>query len=254
MRRATDEASTFRPSLASDPVTRSSGSRTSAKSPSTTGSKGAGSKGGRTRSRQRTQAVWAIFGLAMVTAGAALVLAGSGVDGLNVAANLTDLGRNPIAPQADVVPGRWKAIIIHHSGLPAGSPESIERQHRAWGYASLGYHFVIGNGFDYGNGAVYAGPRWRLQQPGAHVVERPLGTEPTADWFNENAIGICLVGNGEKRGFTDAQIRELKDLIVELQGTCGIPDSAVFLHSDLAEVASPGRFFPVASVESWLRD
>jgi N-acetyl-anhydromuramyl-L-alanine amidase AmpD len=86
------------------------------------------------------------------------------------------------------------------------------------------------------------------------VVERPLGAEPTADWFNENAIGICLVGNGEKRGFTEAQIRELKALIVELQRTCGIPDSAVLLHSDLAEIASPGRFFPVASVESWLRD
>lgn len=210
-------------------------------------------KGSRNR-RQRTQAVWAIFGLAMVTSGAALVLAGEGLSGLNVAANITDLGRDPIAQQSEIVPDRWKAIVIHHSGLPAGSPESIERQHRAWGYASLGYHFVIGNGFDHGNGAVFAGPRWRLQQAGAHVAERPLGAEPTADWFNGNAIGICLVGNGEKRGFTEAQIRELKDLIVDLQQSCGIPDSAVFLHSDLAEVASPGRFFPVASVESWLRD
>jgi N-acetylmuramoyl-L-alanine amidase len=190
----------------------------------------------------------------MVTSAAALVLAGEGLRGLNVAAHITDLGRDPVAPQADVVPGRWRAIVIHHSGLPAGSPESIERQHRAWGYASLGYHFVIGNGFDYGNGAVYPGPRWRMQQPGAHVVERPIGAEPNADWFNENAIGICLVGNGEKRGFTDDQVRELKGLIVELQQACGIPDSAVFLHSDLADVASPGRFFPVASVESWLRD
>jgi hypothetical protein len=229
-------------------VTRRAGSRLSpAKS---SGS----SKGGRKRNRQRTQAVWAAFGLAMATAAAALVLAGEGLEGLDIAANITDLGRDPATRPADVQADRWKAIVIHHSGLPAGSPESIERQHRAWGYASLGYHFVIGNGFDYGNGAVFPGTRWRLQQPGAHVVERPLGAEPTADWFNENAIGICLVGNGEKRGFTEAQIRELKALIVELQRTCGIPDSAVLLHSDLAEIASPGRFFPVASVESWLRD
>lgn len=231
-------------------MTRSAGDRASS-SKSSTASKSP--KGGRKR-RQRTQAVWAIFGLAMVTSGAALVLAGQGLDGLNIAANITDLGRDPVARPAEIVPGRWKAIVIHHSGLPAGSPESIERQHRTWGYASLGYHFVIGNGFDYGNGAVFAGPRWRLQQAGAHVVERPLGAEPSADWFNEKAIGICLVGNGEKRGFTDAQVGELKSLIVELQTTCGIPDSAVFLHSDLCAVASPGRFFPVASVESWLRD
>jgi hypothetical protein len=32
--------------------------------------------------------------------------------------------------------------------------------------------------------------------------------------------------------------------VKDLQQTCGIPDSAVFLHSDLVEVASPGRFFP----------
>ena len=234
-------------------MTRRAGSRLlSAKSSGS--SKSVTAKGNRKRSRQRTQAVWAAFGLAMATAAAALVLAGEGLDGLNIAANITDLGRDPVARPADLQRDRWKAIVIHHSGLPAGSPESIERQHRAWGYASLGYHFVIGNGFDYGNGAVFSGPRWRLQQPGAHVVERSLGAEPTADWFNEHSIGICLVGNGEKRGFTEAQIRELKDLIVELQQTFAIPDSAVFLHSDLADVTSPGRHFPVASVESWLRD
>lgn len=229
-------------------MTRSAGSRSTS-----TKSSNKSAKGGRQR-RQRTQAVWAVFGLAMVTSAAAVVLAGEGLNGLNVAAHITDLGRDPVVPQEEVVPGRWRAIVIHHSGLPAGSPESIERQHRAWGYASLGYHFVIGNGFDYGDGAVHPGPRWRLQQPGAHVVERPPGAEPNADWFNENAIGICLVGNGEKRGFTEAQIRELKELLVELQHACGIPDSAVFMHSDLSEVASPGRFFPIASVESWLRD
>jgi len=190
----------------------------------------------------------------MAGAAATLVLVGDPTDGLAMATNLAGLTAAPASGPVAVEPGRWKAIVLHHSGLPAGSPESIERQHRAWGYASLGYHFVVGNGFDYGNGAIYAGPRWRLQQPGAHVADRPRGAEPGADWFNEHAIGICLVGNGQKRGFTDAQIRELRGLIVELQRTCGIPDSAIFLHSDLADVESPGQHFPVAALESWLRD
>jgi hypothetical protein len=147
---------------------------------------------------------------------------------------------------------RWQSIVIHHSGTPSGSPDSLDRAHRSIGFASLGYHFVIGNGIDFGDGAVARGPRWIAQQPGAHVRERAAGATPDAAWFNEHGIAICLIGNGERRTFTDAQVRSLIDLVTDLQREFGIPDSQVFLHSDLTNATSPGRFFPVAAFETAL--
>jgi len=202
--------------------------------------------------------VWGVFGAAMTAAAGFLVVTGGGFRPVTVAATIVSgtgalvSSASTLGPQVPVDHARWKSIVIHHSGTPAGSPDSIERIHRSWGYASLGYHFVIGNGFDFGDGAVARGPRWVRQEPGAHVRDRDNGAQPDARWFNEHAIGICLVGNGERRSFTEAQLRSLVDLVTELQREFAIPDTQVFLHSDLASVASPGRFFPVAAFDSSL--
>ena len=159
-----------------------------------------------------------------------------------------DLSHDPIRPrQAPLDAQRWQSIVIHHSGAPAGDAESIERQHLSYGYASLGYHFVVGNGHGLGDGAVFVGPRWNQQQAGAHA------NGPKAEWLNDHAIGICLVGNGDRRPFTDRQIRELVALVRRLQETFDIPATAIHLHSDVAAVSSPGRLFPAAAFESQIR-
>ncbi len=206
----------------------------------------------RRKNARRTKIVWAAFGGAMTVAAGLLLATGGELRGAPVAAAIltNERGQNAQAPQQQ---GAWKAIVIHHSGSPGGSPESLDRLHRSWGFASLGYHFVVGNGIDFGDGAIHTGPRWSRQEPGAHVANRPAGTQPDAAWFNQHAIGICLVGNGERRSFTDSQITRLGELVADLQREFGIPDSQVFLHSDLSEVASPGRFFPAAAFESSLR-
>lgn len=154
---------------------------------------------------------------------------------------------DPIAPRESALDrDRWKRIVIHHSASPAGDPESIEREHLASGYASLGYHFIVGNGHGLGDGAVFVGSRWNRQQPGAHV------SGANGPWMNEHAIGICLVGNGDRRSFTDRQVRELVGLVRRLQQTLGIAATDVVLHSDVAQTGSPGRFFPTAEFESQL--
>lgn len=184
-----------------------------------------------------------------------LVATGGGLRPIPVASSLAGSPSAPETSFADAIPldhSRWKSIVIHHSGSPSGSPESLDRSHRALGFRSLGYHFVIGNGIDFGDGAVARGPRWLAQQPGAHVHERAPGATPDALWLNEHAIGVCLIGNGDRRPFTDAQLRAVIDLVMDLQREFGIPDNQVFLHSDLAPVASPGRFFPLASFETAL--
>lgn len=144
---------------------------------------------------------------------------------------------------------RWTGIVIHHLGDPFGTPESIHRQHLSWGYQGLGYHFLIGNGNGLGDGEIHVGYRWAGQLPGAHVVgEAGRG-------HNERSVGICLVGNGDNRTFSDRQIRHLIRLVHRLQRRLNIPREQVLLHRDIAaDVSSPGSMFPLAEFQSQLLD
>lgn len=144
---------------------------------------------------------------------------------------------------------RWHSIVIHHSGSPAGDAAAIERQHFAAGLAGLGYHFVIGNGQGLGDGQVVAGYRWERQLPGAHVAA--TGRVDAARW-NRDSIAICLVGNGERRPFTERQLAEAAALVRALQAELGIHAGSVVLHSELAPVASPGRCFPAEAFRAQL--
>lgn len=148
--------------------------------------------------------------------------------------------------------GRWSSIVIHDLGAPSGDPDSIHRQHLSYGYQGLGYHFVIGNGNGLGDGVIHAGYRWNQQLPGVHTA----GTN--ADHYNQRSIGICLVGNGERRPFTDRQMASLVNLIQRLQRELDIPASQVYLHRDVADgvdppVTSPGRYFARSQLHDQLR-
>ena len=129
------------------------------------------------------------------------------------------------------------------------------------GLAGLGYHFVVGNGQGLPDGFIEVGPRWNRQLPGAHVASRTAGDgsrlvtlreDASAEQLNLHAVGICLIGNGERRPFTDRQIHELAALVRRLQRELGIPAERVFLHSDVAPVASPGGCFPTGAFEAQL--
>ncbi len=190
---------------------------------------------------QRTGIVWSVFIGAMTLAGAAL-LASDGFKALP-ATSLAETS-SPM-PSVEVSPNRWQAIVIHHSGSHTGSAEVIARQQaRDWGLPTLGYHIVIGNGNGQHDGEAIYGPRWYAQEGGAHVADRGQGAAPDAAWMNQNSIGICLIGNGERREFTEAQLHSLTRIVRDLQKRCGIPSSQVFMHSDLVPVASPGAKFP----------
>ena len=111
---------------------------------------------------------------------------------------------------------------------------------RAMGLAGLGYHFVIGNGVGMSDGEIHVGRRWLDQLPGAH------GAGVRGDHYNRTSIGVCLVGNGDRRRFSDAQIQRLAQLTSSLARELGIPADRVLLHSDLSGARSPGAFFPEA--------
>lgn len=134
---------------------------------------------------------------------------------------------------------RWTSIVIHDSRSPHGTIESLALEAQARDLQGLGYHFVIGNGNGLGDGDLHVGYRWNEQFPGAHVPGE-AGRE-----FNEHAVAICLIGNGDTREFTPRQMDRLAALVTALQTEFSIPRSRVLLSSEVAEgTTSPGRHFP----------
>ncbi len=155
-----------------------------------------------------------------------------------------------------VIDAGWEMIVIHDSGSLSGTVRELDAEARDAGLNGLGYHFVIGNGAGLSDGVVEASYRWNGQLAGAHVAAAPNPDsieKLRADEINRTAIGICLIGNGDRSEFTEAQMRALVDLVRALQSRLDIPASRVVLHSDLnADVSSPGRLFPVERLEAHL--
>ena len=141
---------------------------------------------------------------------------------------------------------RWQGIVIHHSGSPHGSGESLDREHRGMGLSGLGYHFVIGNGNGASDGELHVGTRWLEQAAGAHTAGEQ------GDWYNVNTIGICLVGDGDRREFTPAQMQRLVQIVNELPRRFDLPASSVRLNRGLAGTSGPGLRFPAASFREQL--
>lgn len=203
----------------------------------------------------RSGIVWSTLVGAMALVGGGLALVDGRVaprmDGVSLPPLVASAGpmtldavyntRNPLEEE------RWTSIVIHHSGSVVGGPASIEANHRAMSIKGLGYHFVIGNGTETEDGELYVGYRWRDQLPAAHVA----GVK--GDEFNRHGIGICLVNDGRRQPFTQAQMRRLVLLVNSLCERLGIPADHVYLHSDLAAIESPGRLFPEASFREQLR-
>ncbi len=206
------------------------------------------------RPTRRTKIVWLSFFVAMTMVTGLLTMQESAYPGggFLIATNIGTLGTQPAFDpvfqiSTSLERKRWTGIVIHHSGEPAGDLESINRLHLSLGLKGLGYHFLIGNGNGLGDGVIHMGYRWDQQLPGAHVAG------PSGNLHNQRSIGICLIGNGDRRPFTDAQIAQLINLIQRLQSEMKIPADQVYLHRDLSEnTASPGRFFSVAQLQEQL--
>jgi hypothetical protein len=142
----------------------------------------------------------------------------------------------PEAPVRD-----WQYIVVHHSDTSVGSAAAFDRAHRARGWDCLGYDFVIGNGSQTGDGQVEVGQRWTRQMVGAHAGVK---------LYNEQGIGICLVGNFQDTRPTQAQMQSLAKLTGYLEKTYRIPSSNVIGHRDAKSGGTlcPGRFMDLASV------
>jgi len=155
------------------------------------------------------------------------------------------------APGANAwIPSRpnraWSAIIIHHSATGEGDAAIIDKWHREKGWDGVGYDFVIGNGTDSGDGEVEPTFRWRGQLTGAHTGGTP------GNWANEEAIGICLIGDFDHTAPTSRQLDSLIKLVRFLQQRYHIPRSRIYGHGTTPgghDTDCPGRRFPM----NWLK-
>jgi N-acetylmuramoyl-L-alanine amidase len=140
-----------------------------------------------------------------------------------------------------VQPRQWRYIVLHHSDTDKGSAAAFDRAHRARGWECLGYDFVIGNGTQSGDGEIEVGQRWTRQMDGAHAG---------VALYNQQGIGICLVGNFEATRPTAAQMKALTTLTAYLMRTYNIPPQNVIGHNTAknGKTACPGKYFDVAAV------
>jgi hypothetical protein len=135
----------------------------------------------------------------------------------------------------------WRWIVIHHSATPTGGARAFDKMHKAKGWDELGYHFVVGNGTDTGDGAVEVGARWTKQKWGAHAK--------TADnQYNNFGIGICLVGNFDNERPTRAQMQNLSRLVAHLMKTYKVPAERVIGHGQTKATDCPGKNVHIADV------
>lgn len=125
-------------------------------------------------------------------------------------------------------------IIIHSTATPAGravTVADVTRWHRERGFATIGYHFLVGI-----DGTVYKGRP--MAQVGAHCRGH-----------NAHSIGIAYVGGALADCRTPADTRTpeqclaLRTLVGELLRR--FPGAKVVGHRDLAPTGCPG--FDVSS-------
>lgn len=143
----------------------------------------------------------------------------------------------------------WKAIVIHHSATDTGNVASIDDYHRRNnGWDGIGYDFLIGNGSGSGNGEVETTFRWTGQKTGAHCKTG------ASNWANEDAIGICLVGNFDQSRPTSSQMASLMKLVRFLSERYDIPQSRIYGHNTTpghsTTTSCPGRYFPMSYVKT----
>jgi murein DD-endopeptidase MepM/ murein hydrolase activator NlpD len=143
---------------------------------------------------------------------------------------------------ARVTPGRWRYIVIHHSGVDEGTMKGMDRYHRDERHMEhgLAYHFVIGNGNGMGDGEIGIGQRWREQLNGGHLASEKQ---------NSYSIGICLVGNFDKNKPTAKQMQSLTALTQALMKRCNLTTSSLRTHQQINVVRTrcPGRYFPMTT-------
>lgn len=143
-------------------------------------------------------------------------------------------------------------LIIHCTGMPMGSLESIRREHvDVRGFRDIGYHYLILNGqltskiFNKAlDGKMLEGRR----HDGDDFIE-PGEQGAHAPGFNQRSLSICLVGD---KDFTTEQFQSMRSLCSRLMREHDIPLANVLGHCETASGKKQGKTCPNLDM-NWVR-
>jgi hypothetical protein len=159
-----------------------------------------------------------------------------------------DVGGIPSSWYPKVRERDWSEIVIHHSASTKGSAAAFTNAHRARGWTTLGYDFVIGNGSGTPDGLIEVGPRWKQQQVGAHCKTKGA-------FYNKHGVGICLVGNFDQQYPSAKQMASLRKLVQFVSKRYGITSKHVFGHGEVPGTSTrcPGAHMPMDQVRTFAK-
>jgi hypothetical protein len=145
-----------------------------------------------------------------------------------------------LEPAVSLQPSSWNYIIIYESGdLSAGAESLAEGRLTAGGTNTpprpkANFHFVIDSaesGTGTLDGELEIGRSWINQSTGAPFVGWPDQRYHNSTPYN-NAVGICLVGDLNRKPLSEAQHQTLLRLVRSLQHRWNIPKERVLFQSD----------------------
>ena len=146
----------------------------------------------------------------------------------------------------------WQYIIIHDSRGQAGSVADLERfwddYYTSQGLSprGAGYHFVVNDASGKADGEIEVCQRWQEQYPGGYIDAEG------DDHWNRIAIGVCVMGDADVRGFSDHQMSSLSGVVRELQRKFNIPRERVIVQVGASH--QPAAYFPEAQFRRGLID
>ena len=134
----------------------------------------------------------------------------------------------------------WTKIVIHDTGTQAGSAEELNAYDVGMGNGGLAYHFVVNNGTGREDGLVEIGFRWQKQMFGAYLRPETPEDVKGVEYLHKHGIGIILIGDADREGFTEKQMTELVSLVRQLQDRYKISAEDVFV--DVGTSGVVGKF------------
>lgn len=135
-------------------------------------------------------------------------------------------------------------LVVHHSLTEDGDTKNwnaIRKYHIEHnGWSDIGYHY----GIEKVRGEITLQYGRPVNKPGAHVKG-----------MNSKTIGICVVGNYDKRAPSTEKLQKLEILVRQLQRTFHVPSKNVIGHWEAQRLlglepherkSCPGRKFDMA--------
>ncbi|MGC8540989.1 MAG: hypothetical protein ACP5QA_10220 [Phycisphaerae bacterium] len=140
---------------------------------------------------------------------------------------------------------RWNYIIVYQSGGLSGNATQlsegkdvggiIKPQHAGNMTQGANFHFVVDNarnGLGNPDGYVQRGLAWQEQLSTAPYFSWPYLTPHHYSAY-ANAVGVCIIGDINRKGYSSSQIRSTVSLIKALERRLNISNSCVKLQWEI---------------------